>query len=383
MRLSLGKNTHVYVTLIGMALIFFAQPYKLLRLVSLGTTVIILATLLAIVVSFFLKGMRKLTNDTWNEDLLVILLVLSAGSAFVFGGQYSYSQIVPVICLLELPILMNSVTNSTRKIRNVVFWLFYLFSVYCIILSGSSFAHQYVGRYGVTDIEALTLGLPNPNQTAIYLTMVFFVLCVAIVEQRKKITKTLFAINAVVVAYLLYCTESRTAWVVTILFAFYIFPKVRKKFSRVLMRFAPMVPMLFAVVLITYKDVLTSIMFMGDAFETGRVDIFARAFESMDISNLIFGNYKEYASHNLHNIFISVLVEYGIIATGLFWGFMWRIGNKRVDNNSGSAMLAAVGVALVMVFSSTEAALYIGGSLYAGFVFVLHYLSLPLEPNEV
>ena len=384
MKLYLGRNTHVYVTLVGMMLIFFAQPYKLSQFASLGTTVITMATLLSLFEIFFLRGIRRQEKGVLNEDLLLLFLIFAVVFVYIFAGQYSYSKMIPMVCFLEAPILMNSVSHSTRKIRNIVFWVFYLLSVYCIILSRTSVAYQYFGEYGITTIEELTLGLPNPNQTAMYLMIVFFVLCIAAVEQKRIITKGLFAANAIGIAYLIYCTKSRSALVITLLFGLYILPIFRAKFSGILRRIALVFPALFAVILIVYRDSLASFMFMGDAFDTGRVNIFIRALESLDVSTFLLGNYREYASHNLHNIFVSVLVEYGVVVAILFGRFIWLAGNsKNVEDRNASSVLAVVGFALVMVFSSTEAAFYIGGSLYAGFVFVLHYLSLPLEPSEV
>ena len=306
MKLYLDRNTHVYVTLVGMMLIFFTQPYKLSQFTSLGTTVITLSTLLALFAIFFLRGIRKPEKGIWNEDSLLLFLIFVVLLVFIFAGQYSYSKIVPMVCFLEAPILMNSVSNSTRKIRNIVFGLFYLFSVYCIILSQTSIAYRYSGEYGITTIDELTLGLPNPNQTAMYLMIIFFVLCVAVVEQEKIAAKGVFAVNAIGMAYLVYCTKSRTALVVIVLFGLYILPIFRTRFSGILKQIALVFPAIFAVILIVYRDSFASFMFMGDVFDTGRVNIFIRALESLDVSTFLMGNYREYASHNLHNIFIII-----------------------------------------------------------------------------
>ena len=367
-------------------MIMGGQPYKLASISSLGTLCVTGSTILALFTSFFLRGFRRHSSAIWNEDLLLMLLALSASTAFICAGQYSYSRIVPLVCFLEIPILVNTASNSTRKIRAIIYFVFYLFSVYFMFLWRTHLAHQFLGEYGYTNIKDLTLGLPNPNQTGMYLMTVFFVLCIAVTEQKRIIVKFLFAVNACIMAYLIYCTSSRTAMVVTVMFVLYLVPTIRTRFIKPLIRIAPMIPVIISVLLIVFQDSLSSVIFMGDVIETGRINIFSRALESLNFDTILLGNYREYASHNLHNIFISVLVEYGAITVGLFFAYIWRVIIKaaegiNVRNTSNS--LSLVGFSLTLIFSSTEAAFYIGGSLYAGFVFVLYYLSLPVEETGV
>lgn len=382
MRLRIDKNTHIYLLLFGMLPIFFAQPFKNATIVSLGTTIVVGATLLAAFNGFLVRGMKESKDSLRRNDSILVFLIMSAAMSFIYGGRYSYSRIVPLICFLECPILLFSAKQSAKKIRMLIYIMFYVFSLYCIYVYFSPEAYKYMNKYGVTEIDELTLGLPNPNQTAMYLLAVFFVLCIAITEAKKNLTKVPFAFSAVIMLYFIYLTKSRTALVIAGGFVVFLLPVVNKRFSKILVKVSLIVPIVFAGLLIVFKDFFASILFMDEILDTGRVEIFSEALNSLTVSKVFLGNYEQYASHNLHNIFISIFVEYGIITAILFVFFMKHAITKvmfHFSTQNKRRMLASVGFALLMIFSSTEAAFYIGGSIYAGFVFVIYYLCLPTD----
>ena len=377
MKITVNKRWFIAILLIGMVLILVSEPFKITSGMSLGTYTIFLAT-----VGSLCMGVAEYYKNGAKVDFFVfVFFLLLSVLPFLFAGEFTFGKLVPLVCFLEVPILMESYSCSSKRMKQVIFWIAYAVSWYYLAVSFSPVAHNYEGDYGIARISELTLGLPNPNQTGMYLTFIFMVLLIAFFSVSKL--RFLFLINAGITFALIFLTKSRAAILLCVLLSFIAFFGFRYKIANLLRKWIWIVPVLMFVFLMTAEDFYSQLVIMEDAFDTGRVEVYTGALESLNMDNIWFGNYLEYFQQNLHNIFVSVLVEYGVIVTAFYFFYMY-IKTKGVflDRDLKGQNVGFLSFAFIIVYSSVEATLFINGSVYAMFVFLLFYLSIPEEESE-
>ena len=376
MRITFNKHWFVAVLLLGMALILVCEPFSITSGMSFGTYAIFLGTFGALC----LCAIEYYQNGTKIEFLVFVFLLLLSAVAFLFAGEFSFGKVVPLICFLEVPILIESYSYSSRKMKQGIFWAFYALSWYYLAVALSPVAYNLEGDYGITKISELTLGLPNPNQAGIYLTVVFLVLMIAFFSMSKF--RFLFLVNAGIVFILIFLTKSRTAIILCALLSIIAAFRFRYVVANWMKKFVWIVPILMFVFLMTAEEIYSSIVIMEDAFDTGRVEVYTGALETLNIENIWFGNYLEYSQQNLHNIFVSVLVEYGVIVATLYFLYMYvKTRGVLLNFDLNGQCVGLLSFCFVVIYSSMEAALFINGSAYAMLVFLVFYLSVPEEPD--
>lgn len=376
------QHWFVLVALLGAALILLGEPNKLESLMSSGTKVIIVAVLLATFYRFS-ETQRKLLDFA---DICLILFSFFAFLSFIYSGKFFYDAFVPFLCFLELPLLINSAKHSEKSIRICIFVTFYVLSLYYLFLSFSPVAHTFVKNHVTQEIPELTLGFSNPNETAMYLLIDFFVLWVAFSAFKNKLLKIAFLVNALLIFGLMLQTESRTCIIVGSVFVVLMVTNKVDFFAKHLNRFVYFIPAFFFLFILFGQNIYADLFVLGESFDTGRSTIFLEALEQFNFGNVIFGYYEKYASQNLHNSFFTIMVTYGIVTLLLFicfFSFRTREASRATSERPMKKALIALYMAIIS--SSFEAAFLVSGSLYAVSIFVLWYLSLPLidQPKPI
>ena len=167
-QIRIGFETPIYLMLIGMMAIQIAKPLRINFIVSMGTWMIIISTVVAFVLAVMLRKIRD--QYLFNIIVLGVCVCASIAASFV----WRYQEIVSALSFLEIPILMASYEKSKEKnVKKTIYACYIILSVYYSLISLTPLANIYYTEYGTTQMNFMTLGYSNPNETAMHL-IVFY-----------------------------------------------------------------------------------------------------------------------------------------------------------------------------------------------------------------
>ena len=373
---SIEKNSineiPIYAMLLGMLMIQIGSPIQVEVIMSLGVWVIFIASLLAFVVAI-----RRTTPDKYL--FVFIVLVLTLMISLVRSLDFSYNNLVVMFGFLEIPIFMLAYPKiNSGRVKKVLYVCFFVLSVYYIILSFTSLSHVYYTDYGKRYMEFLTLGLNNPNETAMCLFACFVVIFSMFFEIRSSVLKLVVFADAIMVARLIWLTMSRTGIIMSAAIVVIALLFRKKKIPVVLRVIAFGSSIVFLVVTLLLEQTLDTLFVLGDIFNTGRSNIYERVLNSLDFLSFFVGRY-EYRFENLHNAFWSIFATIGLFGVGAYY---WFITSKVRDihfyaaSSQKTRKFAYVGLLLIFIYTATEAAFLVSGGSFAAMVTSIYILSV-------
>lgn len=352
------------LSLIAMVMILMAMPFRRNAIVSLGTYMIAAASLMLIIKMLY----EQSSSMPRPVFYMLALLIITALSAFVFSSAGVWQSIVKILCFLEIPVLMLGFQKQVnKKWLTAVMVAQYVLSWYYMYVLNTDRAYFYIGPYGETFIEQITLGYNNPNEVAIYLLCCFMVLCSAIVFFKKAILKILFAVNAILVFRLLVMTESRTAVFLAIITIFVMLFRRKIQIKKIYVRTALFVPLLAVLAIYFFDDKFAEWKLFGFSLEMGRKAVFDQLFDTLAFHEVFVGNFATNQFANFHNVYISIFGTIGIIGAIVYALFMFSTMYSIAEKEKMAAhkMIGVVNVLLLIMQSSTESSLFVSGSAFA------------------
>ena len=373
-------NVCFTLSVIAMVMVLMALPYKRSAIVSMGVYMIA-AIALMLIIKLLYEQSSSMPRPVFY---MLALLIITVVSAFVFSSVGVWQGAIKILCFMEIPVFMLGFQKRVGKaMLPQVFLAQYVLSWHYVILSNSNRAHHYISEYGETTIKQLTLGYNNPNEAAIYLLCCFMVLCTAIPFFSRVLLKGVFAINAILVFRLLALTESRTAiflaivTIVALLFGRKL--RIRKSYIRT----ALLVPVVAILAIYFFDSKLAEWKLLGFSLEMGRKNVFDQVFDVLEFHEIFVGDFATHWFANLHNVYISIFGTIGIFGAIVYALFMFSTmydvagdGNLAIYKKIG-----LVNVLLLIIQSSTEAALFVSGSAFA-MSFVSVYCTAVVQEDD-
>ncbi len=352
------------ISAIAMGAILWSHPQDKLTIVSLGTYAIGLSAM-----AMYVKHLLTYLNRMSLQGLFLILLIVVSVLAIFYSHRSLKSDIVSLLCFLEIPIFMlcSSELKSKRP-AEVFIWVQYILSFYYLYLSRTDKAYLFRGYYGVIELEELTLSYNNPNETSMYLICCLLTLLAAISFYKQIWLKIIFIFNAAAVFNLIFLTQCRAGIIAASLavigLLLHKFIKVKMWFTRLAM----FVPAVMVVLIYFFNDMLIEIKILGESFESGRKSVFDSLFNNLNSFEFFSGDFANYAFENLHNVYISIFATIGIFGTLfyiLFFDKMFKtFARKKVQPESYQKM-AYICLLILIIYSSVESALFCSGSAFA------------------
>ncbi len=369
----LGSSESRYIALFAMILILVAQPWRQTALMSLGTWLIFLSAVYDLLKA---ASMRFLNKPTL---LLICMLILSFFSLLA-SADFSYKSLVSLFCFWEIPIFMQfSTQNVSKNFKEKLYYIFLGLAAYYTFLSLSPISHDYLGPYGTVQLDELTLGFSNPNQTGMYLLICFFVLISAAAYFQKRWLRHLYIIAAAVIGALILATRSRACIILAAAYLFYyIFfsKKLSLRTIGILTKVAFVLPILLFFFILFFQQAAHSILVMGEEFDTGRSTIFSEVFTDFDIVNFLLGDFSKYQFQNLHNAYLSIFASAGFFVALLYVVYMrGKILELQKTAKQHPQQIALIGLVMLVIHMSVEAAFFTAGSVYAVSVMCLTWIS--------
>lgn len=352
----------IYKTLFAfLFLILLMLPTKNSMLVSMGTYGIFVCTGLAVAFGFY-------ENRIVAKDVLPVLILAICGIVSMICSKVSINKaLVRYLMFMELPLLLMSMPDRIDRsiVRFYSVGLIFL-SVFFVYQASSGNAYVFYSSYGKGYISDLTLGYNNPNETAMYLFCTQFGLINAVVLSSNKWVKLFLSVLAGILLYLVFLTNSRTVMVLSVLLLVIMVFLRKRKPSVILTINVVAFSFAFVVILIVFSSTLTGILFWGDAFDTGRSEIYSSVINNLTLLKSIFGDF-DYEFDNLHNAPLSIFATIGIVGVTVFYYILlsWLLGRIRTTKFGKCTYLGMWSVLMIFVHSSVEAAMLTAGSAFA------------------
>lgn len=356
------------------ALVYLAAlPYKINLLMEISNRTLLVLWILGggyVLLRRLMKSAHRVVTCT------VLLLVSSFLALLVSVSQHPsdiFDKLMKVFGFLALPLMLfySALFNVDERAKRAVCYFALLCSVLFISLYNSDLRYFYDNSYGGVEIADITLGYANPNQTAIYLFSCVVILFAARSYFKSSLIKWLFTLDGCYMAWILYQTNSRTAILMLGMFAILALVLRKRSIPRWLVNFALLVPLLYVGLFLVLSFLQQHIAILDADIFNGRDRIYGTYFDALSIRTILFGDMNTFEFDNLHNGYVAVAASLGMVAC-LCYGFCLKscaTGNRPGKDTPGYARAAYIAFLCMIMYTASEAAFFVGGSVYGFLLF--------------
>lgn len=374
------------ITVMANLVIYIAMPFHIMILEAFASRCYMLFNLVAFIAAVYYSLKTYLPYKANQILIITFMLAFSLVSFVNTGAEGIYSYIIHIWCYLALPIylLWIDFLKPERKLLHYVFLINFLTSVLFILLSLSSYAYKGYEHYLGTNYAWLTLGYDNPNQTSMYLLVNYIVLLCSIFYYKKKLLRFILLLDLLYIGKLIYDANSRTCFTIAVLITIVILIKNKNKLSELSVAAILLLPVVFLVIYpFLYQRGYLHFEYMGKSDYYSRTYLYHNVFLNLK-GHLLFGNFMVYRFENLHNGVLSILASLGVTGVLLFYlyCFMTYLHIGRNNIKSKISLIAFTGILAVFLNACTESALFVSGSMYAGSISVLIFLTKLKEVQD-
>ena len=316
---------------------------------------------------------------------LFIIVALSLSTSVVyFNGEELRKKIISIISFISF-YCMLSLHKDTDISHRINFKHIYYSAIALSIVFGiyafafPSISYTPYGRYG--DL-LFTMGMGNPNGTAVYVLFTAMILLLAISLTRSKLKKVILSVVVAALAYIMFLLSSRTvlACFILALLCIIFLPslKCRRTFRYIVLA----APIIMIIIQFALNDKIGDFELLGKDLDTGRYVMYRGLLEQIGNEPLqyIFGNLCKYNFQNFHNGVLTIFASLGVI--GVIWTIkMWNIclGDIEKTIKSKYQKLAYFFVLLFLLDSVSESMTMVGTLPQGLFV----YLMVKIARGEV
>ena len=382
-----GYKICFYITIISNLILYIAQPFNITILETLASRCLMLCNLAAFTFAI-LQSMKHYVPYKTVQIVTIFFMISFACVSFLLSSSGGiYNLIIRLWCYLALPIyfLYIDYLEPEKKLFHFIFAVNFITSLIFIYLSFSSYSYKGYEGYLGTANAWLTLGYENPNQTAMYLLINLIVLLCALYYYKKKVIKIILLFDLLFIGWLIIQTSSRTCILIGLLVIVISIFKKKYKIKRYIVVGILIIPLIFMIIypLLYDKGWLYFFEFVGKADYSSRSYIFKSAIASVR-NQFMFGDFGRYQLQNIHNGPLSVYTSLGLVGLILFYIYYYRAYFHILSKGMKSrvAFISVIGLLSVFLHACSESAFIIGGSMFAGSLSTLIFMT-KLEGKEV
>ena len=358
-------------------------PYKIYSLTSLSNQVLLISWLLIWFYTVITQLFKKVSYTLICVLSIVLMSLLSFGMAAVFNTGL-FAQIGKLLGFFMLPMMIYCIRSVgiTDKTRKAVLICNFIASLLYIYLYHSPLRYSFTTKYGVVNIDSVTLGFPNPNQAATMLFACTVLLLASLFFFKSKLIKVLLLADIVYLSYIMFGTDSRTSVLLLAAFVVLALISIRRQLPKFITEFSLLSPVIYVVLAVAVGAALDFIQISGHNIFTGREEYYARYFDNLDPISFLFGDFAEFQFENLHNGYISIAATVGIVALTVYYVFLRKtLLDARRTLTRRFEKVAYCGLLCIVVYTCTEAGLLIGGAMYA-FLISMTFFMMPTVNDE-
>ncbi len=347
----------------------YALPRDMFSLISLSNRVLMIIWIVFVGAALIKKLEQRFPVRVAGALVLVILSVMAYFFASINNTALAVGNGLKLLGFLILPIMLlySTVFQIDARAKTAVLIFNLAASLVFIDLYNSDKRYIFEGPYDMVQLDVITLGYPNPNQTAMYLFLCAVSLAAGAFYFKPVLIKAIFAADTVCMAWFLQQTGARSAALLFVTFLVLIWVTGKREVSGLWVSIALLVPLLYVLVLPLASDVTV----MGESMFNGREAIFNRYFRNLNFSSFILGDLNRFKFENLHNGYVAIAASVGVPACAGYIHLMktcLQINRPR-RGAPASERVAFVGFLCAVMYTCAEAAFFVGGATYAMLVF--------------
>lgn len=331
--------------------------------------------------------MWTVLNRSVNASVLILFFVIALSlitSLAYFSTEEIRKKFISIFSfitfywMLSLP---RETDDSNRISFNHIYYsaiaLSVVFAVYAFAFPSISYTPY--GKYG--DL-LFTMGMGNPNGTAVYVLFTAMILLLAISLTRSKLKKVILSVVVAALAYIMFLLSSRTVLACFILALLCIIFLPSLKCRRTFRYIVLVAPIIMIIIQFAFNDKIGDFKLLGKDLDTGRYVMYRGLLEQISNEPLqyILGNLCKYNFQNFHNGVLTIFASLGVI--GVIWTIkMWNIclGDIEKTIKSKYQKLAYFFVLLFLLDSVSESMTMVGTIPQGLFV----YLMVKIARGEV
>lgn len=325
---------------------------------------------------FYIAGIRCITatRKITKASFVVLCMILNSiiiGSVQTYRGHL-FELIYQCLNFLALFIIITIDGPYVMNPENKEF--VHLFSLIASIeiIIGSIMPGAYIFEDG-RQTGALTLGMTNPNFTAMMIGAVYNLFLISFKEKRK-----IWMIPIMVwLLRLLVLTEARSCLIMALLVTVYTLFFSKWKIKKAVIVVATLMPIVvFPTYLYLYNSRFSDFTFMGKQFFSGRESTYKEILAYIETPvQMIFGNIGAVRFQNAHNAALSVMCSIGILGMIIVY-LVYVLRFFQVSNNADTPKqrVALVCILATFIQSSAEALMLTGH--FSGMLFMYIYVQM-------
>ena len=266
--------------------------------------------------------------------LLAIVLLSAVTSTTYFSDEELRKKIISLVSFISFYWTLSLPANTDSQ-QNIEFkHLYYSAVVLTIIFVIYAFAFPSIaytpsGKYGNL---IFTMGLGNPNGTAVYVLFTAMVLLLAFVSTKRKLKRIMLLILVGALSYIIYLLSSRTVLICFLLavVCVIVLPKLKVK---CIFRYAVLIaPLIMILIQFAFNDKIGDFEILGKELDTGRFEMYRELLQEIakNPGQYIFGNLCGYNFQNFHNGILTIFASLGVV--GVAWVLnTWNNKLKRIE----------------------------------------------------
>lgn len=342
---------------------------------------------LTIICSWAYALMRTVLSRSIKLSVLVLFIIVVLSlitSGTYFSGEELRKKIINIISFISF-YWMLSLPKDTDISHRINFKHIYYSAIALSIVFGiyafafPSISYTPSGKYGRL---LFTMGMGNPNGTAVYVLFAAMILLLAISLTRNKFKKAILCVAVAALVYIILLLRARTVLACFILAVLCVIFLPLLKCRRIFRYIVLVAPIIMIVIQFALNDKIGNLELLGENLDTGRYAMYRDLLEQIGNEPLqyIFGNLCKYNFQNFHNGVLTIFSSLGII--GIVWTiWMWNICLRNIEKTSKSKYqkLAYFFVLLFLLDSVSESMTMVGTIPQGLFV----YLMVKIARGEV
>lgn len=267
--------------------------------------------------------------------LLLAIVVLSAVTSIMyFNGEELRKKIIILVSFISF-YWMLSLPADTDSQHNIEFkHVYYSAVVLTLVFVIYTFAFPSIAYtpYGTYGKLIFTMGLGNPNGTAVYVLFTAMILLIAFVSTKRKIQKIMLLILVGALSYIMYLLSSRTVLTCFLLAVVCVIVLPKLKVKRIFRYAVLIAPIIMILIQFAYNDKIGDIEILGKDLDTGRFEMYRDLLQQIakNPGQYIFGNLCGYNFQNFHNGILTIFASLGV--AGVAWVLnTWNNKLKRIE----------------------------------------------------
>lgn len=308
--------------------------------------------------------------------LIIFITVLSFALSIDYLREKSFGDFIDdMLAIVSFIIYYLALSTDQQQSHQVylenIFRINHLMCAIFMLFAFAPFDFKYdiVNEYGR---KQFTMGLGNPNATALCIMFVIVLLLIEYDTIFNPIRKIAHLIITLSMFYILLLLRSRTVLICAIVFFISFLLRRKPKTFKWISYFIVLTPILVMVFqLYLFQLGVFELRFLDKAVLTGRPEIYIRAFESVQNSIMVaaFGNLCKDAFYNYHNGILTIGISlgiFGVLLYILFWNQQLRILRERCKEKK--QLIAFFAIIVILLHASSESMGVVGTIPYSVFI---------------